>query len=145
MAGRKAYPDEFRVLLVEQVEAGSSRRAAGQRLRVSAATAVRWTQQKALTGRAERGPTKRKPRSPLEIHTDWLLARVAQEPDLTLDQLVARIAEELGMKTSRSAVDRFFRRHEISFKKKPAGGRADAGGRGAGSRGVEGGAGRPGG
>jgi len=145
MAGRKAYPDEFRVLLVEQVEAGSSRRAAGQRLRVSAATAVRWTQQKTLTGRAERGPAKRKPRSPLEIHADWLLARVAQEPDLTLDQLVARLAEDLDMKSSRSAVDRFFHRHGISFKKKSAGGRTDAGGRSAGSRGVEDGAGRPGG
>lgn len=139
MAGRKPYPDAFRVLLVEQVEAGSSRRAAGLRLRVSAATAVRWAQHKAQTGHAALGTVKRRPRSPLEVHVDWLLALVAREPDLTLDQIVVRLAEVLGAKTSRSAVDRFFHRHGISFKKKPAGGRADAGGRGPGARAVEGG------
>ena len=142
MAGRKPYPDEFRVLLVEQVEAGSSRRAAGQRLRVSPATAVRWAQHKARTGQAGRGALKRPPRSPLEAQTEWLLELVAKEPDLTLDQIVVRIAEARQLKTSRSALDRFFHRHGISFKKKPAGGRADAGGRGGRARVVEGGAGR---
>jgi len=140
MAGRKPYPDEFRVLVVEQVEGGSSRRAAGQRLRVSAATAVRWAAHKRLTGRAERGPSKRRARSPLEAHAGWLLELVDQEPDLTLDQIVERLAGALQVTTSRSAVDRFFHRHGISFKKKPAGGRADAGGRGGRARAVAGGA-----
>jgi len=143
MAGRKPYPDEFRVLLVGEVEAGSSRRAAGQRLRVSPATAVRWAQHKARTGRADRGPSKRKPRSPLEAQAEWLLELVEREPDLTLDQVVARFAESRQVKTSRSAVDRFFHRHAISFKKKPAGGRAAAGGRGGRARAVAGGAAEP--
>ena len=142
MAGRKPYPDEFRVLVVEQVEAGSSRRAAGQRLRVSAATAVRWAEHKRRTGRAERGPSQRKARSPLEAHAGWLLELVDREPDLTLDQIVERLAVELAVQTSRSAVDRFFHRHGISFKKKPAGSGADAGGRGGRARAVEGGAAR---
>jgi transposase len=143
MAGRKPYPDEFRVLLVEQVEAGSSRRAAGQRLRVSAATAVRWAQHKARTGRAARGASRRTPRSPLEAQAEWLLELVGREPDLTLDQVVVRLAEERQAKSSRSAVDRFFHRHGISFKKKPAGGRADAGGRGGRARAMAGGAAKP--
>jgi transposase len=143
MAGRKPYPDEFRVLLVEQVEAGSSRRAAGQRLRVSPATAVRWAQHKARTGRADRGPSKRKPRSPLEDHAAWLLDLVEREPDLTLDQVVVRVAEERQAKSSRSAVDRFFHRHGISFKKKPAGGRANAGRRGGRAREMASGAAKP--
>lgn len=143
MAGRKPYPDEFRVLLVEQVEAGSSRRAAAQRLRVSPATAVRWAQYKARTGRADRGALKRPPRSPLEAQTEWLLELMAQEPDLTLDQIVVRIAEARQVKTSRSALDRFFHRHGISFKKKSAGGGADAGGRGGRARAVAGGAAKP--
>ena len=141
MAGRRPYPDEFRVLVVEQVEAGSSRRAAGHRLKVSAATAVRWVDQKRRTGRAAREVLPRKARSPLEAHAAWLLELVDREPDLTLDQIVVRLAEALGVKTSRSALDRFFHRHGISFKKKPAGGRADAGGRGGRARLVESGAG----
>lgn len=141
MAGRRPYPDEFRVLVVEQVEAGSSRRAAGERLKVSAATAVRWAEQKRRTGRAAREVLPRKARSPLEAQADWLLELVDREPDLTLDQIVVRMAEALGLKTSRSALDRFFHRHGISFKKKSAGGRTDAGGRGGRARVVEGGAG----
>lgn len=141
MAGRKPYPDEFRVLVVEQVEAGASRRAAGQRLKVSAATAVRWAEQKRRTGRAAREVLPRKARSPLEVHVAWLLELVDREADLTLDQIVVRMAGVLGVKTSRSALDRFFHRHGISFKKKPAGGRADASGRGGRARLVEGGAG----
>lgn len=117
MAGRKPYPDEFRVLLVEQVEAGSSRRAAGHRLSVSAATAVRWVDQKRRTGRAVREVSPRKARSPLEPHAAWLLELVDREPDLALDQIVLRVAEALALKTSRSALDRFFHRHGISFKK----------------------------
>lgn len=142
MAGRKPYPDEFRMLVVEQVEAGSSRRAAGQRLKVSAATAVRWTDQKRRTGRVAREVLPRKARSPLEAQAAWLLELVNREPDLTLDQIVVRVAEGLGVKTSRSALDRFFHRHGISFKKKPAGRRADAGGRGSRARLVEGSSGR---
>lgn len=138
MAGRRPYPDEFRVLVVEQVEAGSSRRAAGQRLKVSAATAVRWADQKRRTGRVAREVLPRKARSPLEAHAAWLLELVDHEPDLPLDQIVLRMAEALGVKTSRSALDRFFHRHGISFKKNSAGGRAAAGGRGGRARGVEG-------
>jgi transposase len=141
MAGRRPYPDEFRALLVEQVEAGSSRRAAGERLKVSAATAVRWADQKRRTGRVAREVLPRKARSPLEAQAAWLLELVDREPDLTLDQIVVRMVEALGVKTSRSALDRFFHRHGISFKKKPAGGRADARGRGGRARRVEGGAG----
>ena len=144
MSGRKPYPDEFRVLLVEQVEAGSSRRAAGQRLRVSAATAVRWAQQKTRIGRAEREVLSRPSRSPLEAHAAWLLEQAAQAPDLTLDEIVERFAQELGVKTSRSAVDRFFHRHGLSFKKKPAGGGAEPTGRGRRTRALEGGSGEPG-
>ena len=143
MAGRRPYPDEFRVLVVEQVEAGSSRRAAGQRLKVSAATAVRWAEQKRRSGRAAREVLPRKARSPLEAHAGWLLELVDREPDLTLDQIVERVGEALQLKTSRSALDRFFHRHAISFKKNVAGGRADAGRRGGRARMVEGGAGGP--
>ena len=69
MAGRKPYPDAFRVLLVEQVEAGSSRRAAGQRLQVSAATAVRWVQHKAQTGQAALGAVKRRSHASIGYQT----------------------------------------------------------------------------
>lgn len=104
-------------LLEEQVEGGSSRRAAGHRLQVTAATPVRWAAQEKRTGRAERGPQKRRPRSPLEAYADRLLELAGAGADLTLDQVRACFAEERQVKTRRSAGVRFFHRHGISFRK----------------------------
>jgi transposase len=120
---------DLRSRVVAEVEAGSSRRAAARRFKVGVSSAIRWAVLKAETGSLEpqRG---RKPRSPLEDHRDWLLALTAEEPDLTLEQTVERIGRELGLKTSISAVDRFYDRHGVTFKKKRARGRAEPAGRG---------------
>ena len=67
--------------------------------------------------------------SPLEAHADFLLVLIADRPDLTLDEIVAAMRKR-RIAGSRSAVWRFFERHSISFKKKPAGGGAKASGRG---------------
>ena len=49
---------------------------------------------------------------------DWLLARVAEKPDITLRDLVAELAER-GIKVSYYAVWHLFEHEGISFKKKP--------------------------
>jgi hypothetical protein len=60
---------------------------------------------------AERGSI-----SPLEAHADVLLALIGEQPDLTLDEIVAAMRKR-RIAGSRSAVWRFFERHNISFKK----------------------------
>ena len=55
----------------------------------------------------------------LEGERDWLLARVAEKPDLTLRAIVAELAG-CGTPTSYGAVWRFYKRAGITFKKKPA-------------------------
>ena len=67
--------------------------------------------------------------SPLEEHADWLLALISQQSDLTLDEIVAAMRKR-RIAGSRSAVWRFFRRHNISFKKNSVRRRAEARGRG---------------
>src|SRR6478752_5597534 len=59
----------------------------------------------------------------LEEHSDWILALIAKQPDLTLEEILAVMAKQ-GIPGSRSALQRFFDRHNVSFKKKPARGRA---------------------
>jgi len=120
---------DLRSRVVAEVEAGSSRRAAARRFKVGESSAIRWMWLKEATGSLEprRG---RKPRSPLEAHKDWLVALTADEPDLTLEQTVERIDREFGLKTSTSAVDRFYERHGVTFKKKRSRGRAEPAGRG---------------
>lgn len=119
---------DLRSRVVAEVEAGSSRRAAARRFKVGESSAIRWMWLKAETGSLEpkRG---RKSRSPLEPYKDWLLELTAREPDLTLDQVVRRIDEELGLATTDSSVDRFYDRHGVTFKKKRARVRAEPSGR----------------
>jgi transposase len=72
----------------------------------------------------------------LDEHSEWLLALVAGQPDLTLDEVVAAMRRE-AIAGSRSAVWRFFDRHGISFKKNSARGGARPGGRGRSARALE--------
>jgi transposase len=114
--------------VIEAVEEGASRREAAERFEVSASSAIKWLQAWQKEGR--RWP---KPRggsqSPLEGCADRILALVAEQPDWTLDELVAALRKR-RLPGSRSALWRFLERHGISFKKKPAGSRARPGGRG---------------
>ena len=139
--GRRAYSDDLRGLVVAEVAAGASRRSAGRRFKVSASSAVRWVDYHAETGSLS-PLRKRKPRSPLEEHASWLLELITQEADLTLAEIVQRLLAHRGVRTTDSSVDRFFKRHKMSFKKKePARGRTGPARRGRGAAKLEG---RPG-
>jgi transposase len=56
-------------------------------------------------------------RSPLEKHKRWLLALVADEPDLTLDEIRARLRSVKRQKAAIGSIWRFYDRHHITFKK----------------------------
>jgi hypothetical protein len=66
----------------------------------------------------------------LEAHVDFLLSLIAKQSDLTLDEIVAVLAKR-RIRCSRSAVWRFYARHDITFKKNSVCGGAKARGRGA--------------
>jgi transposase len=125
----RAYSADMRARVIARVESGASRREAAEHFDVSPSTAVKWVKCFRDTGRcaAERrgGST-----SPLEKHAKWLLALIAKQPDLTLDEVVSAMRKR-KIPGSRTAVWRLFDRHGISFKKKPARGGAGASGRGA--------------
>jgi transposase len=55
----------------------------------------------------------------LKSEREWLLARIAEKPDLTLRAVMAELAGR-GTPASYGAVWRFFAREGITFKKKPA-------------------------
>jgi transposase len=119
---------ELRERVVEAVESGASRREAAEWFAVSPSSAIKWMQR-----RQESGSIGPKPSggsiSPLEVHADFLLVLIAGQPDLTLDEIVAAMRKR-RIAGSRSAIWRFCKRHNISFKKKSAGSGARASGRG---------------
>ena len=130
----KPYSGDLRERVVEAVAAGTSRRAAAERFAVSISTAIKWLQRWQQTGSTAAKPIGGS-RSRLEDHAELLLALVAAQPDLTLDELCEALRGS-AITTSRSAVWRFFDRRGISFKKNPARRRARAGGRGCGASGL---------
>ena len=48
----------------------------------------------------------------------WLFELIAKEPDPTLAEIVQRVLQVLGVRTTDSSIDRFFKRHGVSFKKR---------------------------
>jgi len=112
--------------VIDAVESGASRREAAEHFDVSASSAVKWFQSWRWEGR--RAPKPRGgSRSPLEDHADAVLALVAERPDWTLEELLVALRKQ-RIPGSRSALWRFLERHGVSFKKKPASGRATAAG-----------------
>jgi transposase len=128
----KPYSQDLRERVVEAVEAGATRHAAAARFEVSVASAIRWMQRWQASGEIAAKP-RGGSASPLEDHEGVLLALVAEQPDLTLDEFCAVLrAREIA--TSRVSVWRFFHRHGLSFKKNRARQRAGARGRGRAAR-----------
>jgi transposase len=127
----KSYSADLRERVIEAVEMGASRHEAADRFEVSVSSAVKWLQRW-----HENRSAAPKPRggsvSPLEECAARVLAVIAEHPDLTLMETVAELRRR-RIRTSKSALSRFFGRHGVTLKKKPASRGAGASGRGPGA------------
>ncbi len=81
---------------------------------VSECSSIKWFRRFKETGGFAEKPGKRLRPSPLDAHSDWLLALVDRKPDLTLAEIEARLLNELQLKTTDSSIARFFQRHNVS-------------------------------
>jgi transposase len=132
----RPYSNDLRSRVVGYVEAGHSCREAAAIFRVSVASVVKWSQRYRATGSAAAKRMGGHRRLVLSGERDWLLARIAEKPDVTLRGLLAELAER-GVVVSYFAVWHFFEREGISFKKKPLRQRAGSARRGAPARPLE--------
>jgi transposase len=121
----KAYSGDLRERVIGAVEQeGASRREAAERFGVSASSGIKWLQRWHETGSAAAKPRGGSV-SPLEKHAAVILGLVAGQPDLTLKETVAELLKR-RIRTSQSGLSRFFGRHSVTLKKKPASRRARA-------------------
>ena len=123
----RPYSADLRARVIEEIAAGASRREAAERYELSPSVVVIWAQRWEKTGSVAAKPSGGST-SPLEAHAGFLLALIAEQPDLTLDEIVAAMDKQ-GIPGSRSAVWRFCDRHDLTFKKNFIRGRAKARGR----------------
>ena len=116
----RALSQDLRDRVVGAIEGRLSCRTAAARFGVGAATAIRWRQLVLQHGRAvarKQGGDKRSSR--IEAHADFLLVLVEDEGDPTLAEIQARLAER-GTPVGIGTLHRFFARHGITRKKRPA-------------------------
>jgi transposase len=111
----KPYSRDLRMRVVAAVEGGASRREVAELYGISPSVVVIWMQRWSETGSIEAKQSGGSV-SPLEEHEEFLLGLIVDQPDMTLDEIVAAMSRA-GIESSRTAVWRFYERHDISFKK----------------------------
>ena len=111
---------DLRSRALAAVDEGMSCRAAARRFGIAAATVIRWHDQRRMTGgyaaKAQGGDTRSRR---IEVHAPTILALYEARRDITLDQLRRELGEA-GVAVAISTLHRFFARHGITRKKRPA-------------------------
>lgn len=120
----RPYSQDLRERAVALVAAGNSRRSVAHLLDLAESTVINWSKRQDVTGHctAKRVGGNRQPL--LLGERDWLLARVSAAPDLTVRALRTELAER-GTDVCVDTVWRFLMAEGLTFKKKPARGRAE--------------------
>jgi transposase len=115
----KSYSLDLRVRVIECVEEGSSRRAAGRRFSVSESFSIKLLDRWRRTGSVEPGRRGRRTGSgKLEPCRAFIIARVREKPDITMPELAAELEAQRQVTVTPAALSRFLCRAGYSFKKK---------------------------
>jgi transposase len=115
----RALSMDLRERVMAAIEGGASCRHAAKRFGVSVSSAIRWFQTLVRQGTATPKPQGGDRRSKrVEVHANVILAKVAEQPDLTLDELRVWLLGEHGLAVANSTLWRFFARHGLTRKKK---------------------------
>jgi transposase len=111
---------DLRSRALAAVDDGMSCRAAARRFGVRAATVIRWHDQRRSTGGYAAKPQGGDTRSrQIEAHRDRILSLHEARRDITLDEIRRELGQS-GVTVAISTLHRFFARHGITRKKRPA-------------------------
>lgn len=111
---------DLRSRALAAIDEGMSCRAAAKRFGVAPSTVIRWHDQRRRTGHyapRRQGGDMRSAR--IEAHRDRIMALYEERRDVTLDELRNQLAGT-GLTVAISTLHRFFERHGITRKKRPA-------------------------
>jgi len=115
----RALSVDLRVRVLGAVTAGSTHREAADRFGVSAASVSRWRRLARDQGDPRPGPLGGDRRSDrIEAHHEAVLAALGPGRDATIEEVRASLARQ-GLVFGFGTIQRFFKRHAITRKKRP--------------------------
>lgn len=108
--------NDLRERVVAAVSSGDSIRAVAARFGVAASSVVKWCQRHRATGSVHPAKMGGYRKRILEPHRDFIVERLAQNPQLTLHGLKAELATR-GVTVSHNTIWEFIRSKGLRFKK----------------------------
>ena len=115
----RAYGNDLRERVLTAADAGASARSVAARFGIGVATAIVWVRRARQTG--ERTARRQgQPRgSRLDAYEAFIVAMIEADKDITLNEMVARLRDELDVVISRSGLNVWLRGRGWTFKKSP--------------------------
>ncbi len=125
--------DDLRAHVVDTVESGATIPEAAEQAGVSIRSVVRFLKLHRETGSVSPAQFGGYKDFALAEHEDLVRKLLAEQPDITLEELGVRLAKE-GIAVGKSSISRFLHHLKLTFKKKSASSRAGPTGRRRGAR-----------
>jgi transposase len=125
----KPYADDLRLVVVRLIEEGHSRPEVAELCGISLSTVGRYVRRYRTTGIVSPDKFGGYKDYALAKHAERIKRWIAKQPDLTLLEIQARLAEA-GVTVAASSVFRFLHHLGLTYKKSPARGRTGSSGRG---------------
>ncbi len=107
---------DLRLRIVDLVASGVSRRQAARHFKVSASSAIRFVKQKDELGHVD-VKVRKKRKSKLDPYRVDILDWIAEQPELTLAELCARLVEIHDLRVGCSTLDDWLRANQVTYKK----------------------------
>ena len=114
----RPYSQDLRERVVKAA-ATTSRRQAAERFGVGIATSIRWMAALTTTRTVAARPQGRARRSKLDPHRDYILGLVETTPDMTISEMLDKLAAERDVYAARATLWIFLDRCGLTFKKRP--------------------------
>lgn len=114
----RAFSNDLRSRVLAASDDGMSARSAAARFGIGISTAIAWIAS-ARQGQMTPARQGRRGGSRLDMHEAFVVEMIETSKDITLDEMVVRLGEELNVRIGRSAVDVWLRKRGWTFKKRP--------------------------
>ncbi|PRX02268.1 UNVERIFIED_ORG: transposase [Martelella mediterranea] len=113
----RAFSNDLRSRVLDASRDGMSARSAAARFGIGVSTAIAWIAS-ARQGRLTPEKQGRRGGSRLDAHEDYIIGLIEEAKDITLNEMVLRLAEERAVSIGRSALDVWLRKRGWTFKKR---------------------------